>query len=72
MNYDYLYTMERAYRSRARALLDQADEALHDTRLSVRVREAMAANYRTQASLVYDQADAINAEVKRHWRGEAA
>jgi hypothetical protein len=71
MNTEYVYKMAECRRSHARALYAEADRALHDENISVRCREALAANFRTQAALVYDQADEMDKEAKRMWRGEA-
>jgi len=72
MNTDYVYAKAECYRSHARALYAEADNVLRDPTLSVRCREALAASYKTQASLVYDQATEMDAEARRIWRGEAA
>jgi hypothetical protein len=72
MNTEYVYAKAECFRSHARALYAEADKVLHDQNISARCREALAASYKTQASLVYDQATEMDTEARRMWRGEAA
>jgi hypothetical protein len=72
MNTAYLYAMAETFRSHSRLAHAMADEALKDPRLSPRLREAIAASLRTEASLHYDKAQACEDEARRIWRGEAA
>jgi hypothetical protein len=72
MNTEYLYAMAETFRSHSRLANAMADEAQKDPKLSPRLRDAIAASLRTEASLHYDKAQACEDEARRYWRGEDA
>jgi hypothetical protein len=72
MNTEYVYARAEQFRCEARSLYAKADAVLHDDTLSLPCRERLAASFKTQASLSYDQATEMDNEARRIWRGEAA
>jgi len=72
MNTEYVYSRAEEYRCEARKFYARAEAVMHDDTLSMRCRERLAATFKTQASLAYDNATEMDAEARRIWRGEAA